>query len=257
MQQLHALAVRRPTSKQVPIAFATIASLNLQPTTKRHTPQVCRHQQSSALQMKSTSTQTSSQSKKVMLPLLTFLTINVAQPISAAQQAVTKAASDAISPETKEAVNAVAESATQAVGKAGEAASEYATEASRDNTLFSKVLLNVCLGLLVYATIGSIILTVDNFIKNRNDKLNRQWVKDRLEGRPFPSNDFLDQREDISFPKDFPVQPSSSEVGNRQARRVMKKTEKKSNRSKREKKSSTTSKRGVDSSSKDTKSKGK
>lgn len=125
-----------------------------------------------------------------------------------------------------DAVQNAADVVSDVAGTAASAASDVATEAARDDSMLSKGLFNLALGLLIYVTIGSIILSINKFIVNRNDKLERKWVKNRLEGKPFPSNYWLDQREDTSLPEDFPIKPkrNSEGTGNRQVRREMKKS---------------------------------
>lgn len=118
------------------------------------------------------------------------------------------------------------------VSEAGTEAVKTATDAVRavlsDDDLLSKGLFYLAFGLLIYVTTGVIILTINKFVVNRNDKLNRKWVKDRLEGRPVPPNRWLkDPKDAQKFPDDFPVKPMqsiSTEEGNRQQRRGMKKS---------------------------------
>lgn len=104
----------------------------------------------------------------------------------------------------------------------------------QDNTLISRVLAYTALILLIYVTIATIIVTINNFLKRRNRENTKKWIKARAEGDKFPSNMYLDMMKDSSLPADFPMKPSkkkvvkpTAELGNRQIRReTMKSNEK-------------------------------
>lgn len=105
-------------------------------------------------------------------------------------------------------------------------ASEGATtdSATDTDTPLSRFMVGLVLFLLIYISVGAVIMTIDNFVKRRNEAKSKEWVKARLEGGVFPSNRFLDEIGDDPFPSDFPIK--SSKGGNRETRRVAKKAAK-------------------------------
>lgn len=117
------------------------------------------------------------------------------------------------------------------------------TEAARDDTLISKVLWYTAVGLLIYVSVGSVILSIDRFIVNRNEKESRKLIRAWMEGDPVPSNIFLDElkkRTTPGPPKDLPYEPYTeldkdikrkpppvTVTGNREERRVAKRDKRK------------------------------
>lgn len=132
-----------------------------------------------------------------------------------------------------EAAGAGTSAASEMLDAAAEASADIITDSGRDNTLISRVLWYTAVILLVYVTVGTIILSIDSAIKNRNYNQNRLWIRAWLDGDEYPSNLFLDQIKNPGPPKDLPKEPytdrdkgvkrtkqqSSTTASNRQLRR--------------------------------------
>lgn len=164
---------------------------------------------------------------------LTFLSPALVGFLLTHTPALAQSSTDTSSADPSLASEAAVKLAKEAAENVGDAAAEaFSSAGDQDTSLTSRVLVIVFFSLLIYATIGSIFLAIDSFLVRRNDKRERQWVLDRLDGKPIPKTRW--SREDMSLPKDFPVRPkpqnraATDGIGNRRTRRQVEKYEKSS-----------------------------
>lgn len=104
------------------------------------------------------------------------------------------------------------------------------TESDLDSSLTSRILGWTAFLLLVIASVSAVILSIDNFIKTREDKKNRQWVQDRIDRRPYPKN-FWSPDEDTTFTADSRGATTGKPM-NRETRRMEKRVRDKEEREK-------------------------
>lgn len=102
---------------------------------------------------------------------------------------------------------------------------------SGDSTL-GRILGIITLVLLVYASIGAIILTIDNFLIRRNNARETDWVKKRVNGLPYPPTIWSPE-----IDTEFPSRGGSSKTTglNREQRRIEKKMKEKEAKEKKKK----------------------
>lgn len=110
-----------------------------------------------------------------------------------------------------DAAKAGTSAASEMVDAAAEASAEMMTDAARDDTLISRVLWYTAVVLLVYVTVGCIILSIDSAVKKRNYNQSRKWIRAWLDGDEYPSNEYLDQIKNPGPPRDLPDEPYTEE----------------------------------------------
>lgn len=94
------------------------------------------------------------------------------------------------------------------------------TPATVDDALLSRILGTIALILLVYASVGVIILTIQQIVLKRNDVQHRAWVKARINGDPYPKDPWSPEV-DTWFPPKSSAAYTGNKVGvNRQQRRI-------------------------------------
>lgn len=108
---------------------------------------------------------------------------------------------------------------------------EVVQNTSGDSTL-GRVLGIITLALLVYVSVGAIILTIDNILIRRNDARESDWVRKRVKGLPYPPTQWSPE-----IDTEFPSRSGSSKTTglNREQRRIEKKMKEKEAKEKRKK----------------------
>ncbi|CAN8065991.1 unnamed protein product [Agarophyton chilense] len=99
------------------------------------------------------------------------------------------------------------------------------------NPTLDRILGTTVIVLLVYVTIGAIIITIDGIIIRRNDKREREWVRKRVEGEPYPKTIWSPEI-DTEFPPKSTSGASSTAGLNREQRRIEKKIQTKEEKEK-------------------------
>lgn len=96
--------------------------------------------------------------------------------------------------------------------------SDFISDSVKENSPLTHVLGTVVLVLIVYATVGVIILTINNFITNQNDKRERAEIMRILEANP--GLKVLSEAKKGAPPKTGSKSNVASGTGNRQQRRL-------------------------------------
>lgn len=103
--------------------------------------------------------------------------------------------------------------------------SNFVSEAAQDDTLVSRVLGTAVLVMLVYASVGAIILSINSFWERRNDKREREMIQQKL--REIPGRKTMTDDGPPVKTATGKVVPGPPLSGNRESRRIEKKMKEK------------------------------